>query len=199
MVGCITTSKGACFIHCETSQPTPDAAVHGLRQVHTGEAHAMSRLAPPSPFQEWPTAREGMPHSEEGQQQDAHEHTNNKKTCYISQLKVSNNEIGLGNFYRTDFCKVNMDSFWQQMKATLTWKHSEVAFSSSSMREHSEGNKESPNMMAPTWRENKQFWVSYFLIHDQKHIVLDSSEYFKKGLTSAGFEIKNTEHRWGYS
>lgn len=54
-------------------------------------------------------------------------------------------------------------------------------------------------MMAPTWRENKEFWVSYFLIHDQKHIVLDSSEYFKKGLTSAGFEIKNTEHRWGYS
>lgn len=31
----------------------------------------------------------------------------------------------------------------------VTWKHKDVAFNSSTMREHSEGNKESPNIIAP--------------------------------------------------
>lgn len=32
----------------------------------------------------------------------------------------------------------------------LTWKHRDVAFSSSIIRQHSDGSKESPNMIAPT-------------------------------------------------
>lgn len=40
--------------------------------------------------------------------------------------------------------------FWVEiLNHKQTWKQREVAFSSSTMSEHSDGNKESPNMMAP--------------------------------------------------
>lgn len=37
----------------------------------------------------------------------------------------------------------------------LTWKHNEVCFSSSTIREHSEGSNGSPNMIAPKEKEKK--------------------------------------------
>ena len=111
------------------------ACEHAQGWAHGAPSRARSLPSFPSAFGASPAHRGGMRCSRWGQWLGDHEHTARAKTVKLISISVTQS---------------NSRGKDQRFNNLLTWKHRDVAFSSSIIRQHSDGSKGSPNMIAPT-------------------------------------------------